>query len=169
MKIPRVGIRSTRPKRPKESIDDNQPTATPGSIHPNAIRTMANSVPNDKLLDEANNVFCYAALADKQHGTIYTDANGALSARSLDGNQYYLIAYDYDTNYIFAVPITGMTDDYIIAGFKTVFAQLRDKGYKPTFNVPDNQAALSIKRYLKTQECAWQFVKPSNHRVNAAE
>ena len=55
----------------------------------------------------ANNVFCYAALADKQLGTMYTDATGALPVLSLEGLQYFFVAYDYDTNYIFAIPIAN--------------------------------------------------------------
>ena len=48
-----------------------------------------------------NNIFCFAALVDKQNGTLYTDATGALPVVSLEGNQYYFVAYDYDTNAIF--------------------------------------------------------------------
>ena len=50
-----------------------------------------------------------------------------------------------------------------------MFTSLNEKGFKPQFNVTDNQAANSIKRYLTQQKCKWQFVKPTNHRVNAAE
>ena len=32
-------------------------------------------IPNDE--PQANNIFCYASLADKQQGTLYTDATGA--------------------------------------------------------------------------------------------
>ena len=41
-------------------------------------------------LHEVNNMFCYAALADKKAGTMYTDQTGALPAISLDGHQYFL-------------------------------------------------------------------------------
>ena len=47
---------------------------------------------------QVNNIFCLEALAESRIGTFYTDATGALPAISLDGNQYYFIAYDYDTN-----------------------------------------------------------------------
>ena len=63
-------------------------------IHPNTIR--ATAIPPSNVPDR--NIFCYAALSDKQQGTLYTDAMGALPARSMDANQYYFIAYDYDTN-----------------------------------------------------------------------
>jgi hypothetical protein len=56
-------------------------------------------IPND---EQTNNIFCFAALTDKQAGTIYTDATGALPTISLDGHPYYFITYDYNSNYIFA-------------------------------------------------------------------
>ena len=55
------------------------------------------------------------------------------------------MAYDYDTNYIFAIPIKNVTDDTIMVAFKEVFQQLKDKGHKPTFNVTYNQATKPIK------------------------
>ena len=118
---------------------------------------------------EVSNVFCYAALADKQKGTFYTDATGALPTVSLDGNQYYFIAYDYDSNYIFALPIKDVKDATLVNACKDVFKILKDKGYKPALNITDNQAVRPLKEYLKTEECDWQFVEPANHRVNAAE
>ena len=62
-----------------------------------------------------------------------------------------------------------MTDKAIITAFEHVFTTLQDKGYKPAFNVTDNQATIPIKKFLKSQNCTWQFVEPHNHRVNAAE
>jgi len=37
-------------------------------------------------------IFCFAALADKQHGTFYTDCTGKLPARALDGQQLFFVA-----------------------------------------------------------------------------
>ena len=118
---------------------------------------------------QVNNIFCFTALADSRTGTFYTDATGALPAISLYGHQYYFIAYDYDTNYIFAIPIKNVTDEAIIEAFKEVFQGLKNKGHKPTFNFTDNQATNPIKAILKTEDCDWKFVEPTNHRVNAAE
>ena len=53
--------------------------------------------------------------------------------------------------------------------FQEVFQQLKDKGHKSTFNVNDNQATKLIKAFLKKEQCDWQFVEPTNHRVNSAE
>jgi hypothetical protein len=84
------------------------------------------------------NLFCYAALADKQHGTFYTDCTGRLPARVLDGQQLFFIAYDYDTNYIFALPLVSTSDSEILVAFKQVHRMLTARGYKPVLNITDN-------------------------------
>jgi hypothetical protein len=115
------------------------------------------------------NIFCYAALANKQHSTLYTDCTGRLPARALDGQQLFFIAYDYDTNYIFALPLNSTSDSEILEAFKQVHKGLTTKGYKPVFNVMDNQAAAPIKTFMESQQGTTQFVEPNNHRVNAAK
>ena len=162
MKRPRPGIQSTKVKKTEncEPVKINKI-----QIHPNAIR--ATTIPPDNVPD--SNIFCYATLADKQQGTLYTYATGALPARSMDANQYYFIAYDYDTNYIFAEPIPNVTDETIITTFKTIYKTLVAKGHKPLLNITDNQATKPLKKFLKEKKCKWQFVEPNNHRVNAAE
>jgi hypothetical protein len=118
---------------------------------------------------DTHNIFCYATLADKMKGTIYTNSTGALPARLHNGNQYFFIAYAYDPNYIYALPIQSGSSKHIIDAFETVFNDLTAKGHKPVFNVTDNQAAAAIKTFLNEHDCAWQIVEPHNHRVNAAE
>ena len=62
-----------------------------------------------------------------------------------------------------------MEDKSIIVAFNEIFIDLTNKGYKPTFNVMDKQATTLLKEYLAKENCAWQFVEPTNHRVNTAE
>ncbi|KAL7525922.1 hypothetical protein ACHAWF_002559, partial [Thalassiosira exigua] len=103
----------------------------------------------------ASNIFCFATLAGKHTGTIYTDCTDHLPAVSLEENYYFLIAYNYDNNYIFARPMKDVKDSAV--------------GYKPTFHVTDNQTTKPLKEFLRTKDCEWQFVEPNNHRVNATE
>ena len=63
-------------------------------------------IPNDE--PQTNNNFSYDALAEKKEGTLYTDATGAFQEISLNGTQYFFVAYDYVTNYIFALPIANV-------------------------------------------------------------
>ena len=73
------------------------------------VPTDASIIPQDPT-GTVNNIFCSAALEDKLQGTLYTDSTGALSAILLNGYQYFFVADDYDTNYIFVEPIANLTD-----------------------------------------------------------
>ena len=79
------------------------------------------------------------------------------------------MAYDYDTNEISAIRMENLKDETVMAAFNKIFTDLTNKGYKPTFNVMDIQTTTPLKEYLAKENCAWQFVEPTNHRVNAAE
>ena len=65
--------------------------------------------------------------------------------------QACFVAYDCDTNLMFAKPCPDFKDATIIAAFEEVFNKLKAKGYKPKFNVTDNPATVPIKAFLKTQ------------------
>eukprot|EP00804_Cyclotella_cryptica_P004885 CCRYP_004953-RA/>CCRYP_004953-RA protein AED:0.21 eAED:0.22 QI:0/0/0/1/0.5/0.33/3/0/1060 len=169
MKRPRTGIQSTRPTLTGPNTTPVAPPSNvPDDTPPDEPMTAPHFIPPD-ITDTTCNVFCFAALADKHHGTMYTDATGALPAVTLEGNQYYLVAYAYDPNYIYATPLRNLRDESIMTAFDYVFQDLKSKGYNPTFNITDNQATNPIKAYLGTENCKWQFVEPNNHRVNAAE
>ena len=162
---------------------DNMPFLTPELILKHLEKTPATAKGRMKLRSmglrstrcttitkpTANNIFCFAALADKQHGTFYTDCTGNLPVRALDGQQLIFVAYDYDTNYIFAIPIDSTTSEDIMTAFRSVVETLTAHGYTPTFNVTDNQAATAIKQYCVSKNITVQLVEPHNHRVNAAE
>ena len=68
------------------------------------MHLMDGSKSSEGVSDKENNVFCFAALADKEEGTVYTDATGALPVVSLNGKQYYIVMYDYDNKYVNALP-----------------------------------------------------------------
>ena len=84
LRRPPKGLRSTRNSKQQQT----QPPITQNVPH--IIQNKEEQPANDGM----NNVFCFAALADKQKGTMYTDATGALPAVSLEGNQYFFVAYD---------------------------------------------------------------------------
>jgi hypothetical protein len=111
----------------------------------------------------AAQVFCYAALADKQANTFYTDCAGNLPACALDGQQLFFVAYAYDPNYIFAVPIKSTTTKDIMDAFASVYNCLEAHGYKSAFAVADNQAAPAIKSFMSACNGTVQLVEPNNH------
>eukprot|EP00804_Cyclotella_cryptica_P017799 CCRYP_001204-RA/>CCRYP_001204-RA protein AED:0.46 eAED:0.46 QI:0/0/0/1/1/1/2/0/194 len=91
-----------------------------------------------------------------------TPARKHLPAVMLEGNQYYLVAYAYDPNYM-RHPY-AIYDESIMTAFDQVFQDLKAKGYKPTFNVTDNQATTPIKAYLGTEDCKWQLSSQTTTR-----
>ena len=117
-------------------------------------------------------MFCYAALVDKQTGTLYTDATGALPVRSLEGNQYYYVAYDYDHNYIFAETIPDVKDDTVVKAMTKIFTLLEEKGFTPKLNIMDNQAtneSQSITVDKRMQLAIRRTIQPSSQcgrRIN---
>ena len=95
MKRPRGGIRSTRKKNKTEfEMEWEEQKRIDEDMHPTNGSTASEGV------NKINNVFCFAALAEKEKGIEYTDATGALPVLSVDGHQYYMVAYDYDNNFI---------------------------------------------------------------------
>ena len=142
MKKQRANVRSTRVNR----RSNEEPTIAI-ELRPDAFR-QAQQRPVETeapVVSQECNVFCCAALGDTRTGTFYTDMTGAFPTMSLEGMQYYFIAYDYDTNNTFAVPTKDLKDDTIITAFEGVFNNLKSKGYTPKFNVTDNQATGPIK------------------------
>ena len=96
----------------------------------------AMNVTNSNVIEgshSASNVFCCAALGDTTAGIFYTDMTGSFQVTSLESMQGYFVAYDYDTNTIFAKPCPDFKDATIIAAFKEVFNEFKAKGYKPKF------------------------------------
>ena len=133
MKKPKQGIRSTRKNQCEEVMDAED-------MHPtNRSKTSEGGGEHEA------NFFCFAALADKEKGTVYTDATGALPVMSLNGKQYYIVMYEYDNNYIHALPVSDLRDVTVVAAVDDFFKEMEEKGHKPRLNVSDNQAANALK------------------------
>ena len=111
MKKRRGGVRNTRQEKKDEfEKESEEQLLLDKDMHPAAGSTASENV----IL--SSNVFCFAALAEKEKGTVYTDAIGALSVLSLNGHQYYVGAYDYDNNFIKAQEVSNLKDETIIGG-----------------------------------------------------
>ena len=104
-------------------------------MHPADASTASEGVPTN------NNVFCFAALTEKGKGTVYTDATGALPVLSLDGHQYYIVAYDYDNNFIETKEVSDLKGETIVETVQKIFDKMEADGHRLVLNVTDNQAA----------------------------
>ncbi len=61
-------------------------------------RRNVDSLQLDKEICTAHGIFCFAALADLNTGTMYTNLLGAFPVRSFKSMQYIFVAYIYDLN-----------------------------------------------------------------------
>ncbi|KAL7479986.1 hypothetical protein ACHAW6_005700 [Cyclotella cf. meneghiniana] len=98
-----------------------------------------------------------------------TDLTGRFPTMSLENKQYIFVAYNYTTNAIIVRAITDRESTAIVKAFDNIFSYLEHKGFKPKFNVLDNEASAAITKYLLDEDIKWQFVSPNKHRVNATK
>ena len=82
----------------------------------------------------ANNLFCYAALADKNKNTVYLDATGRFPCTSMEGMQYMLVVYDYTSNAIIIETINNLEAKTICDAYTRVYMALKEKWCEPMFN-----------------------------------
>ncbi|KAL7477254.1 hypothetical protein ACHAW6_003070 [Cyclotella cf. meneghiniana] len=98
------------------------------------------------------------------------DLTGRFPTMSLENKEYIFVAYDdYTTNAIIIQAITDHETATIIDAFNDIFSYLKSKGFKPKFNILDNEASAAITVYLRNNDMIWQFVPPNEHHVNAAK
>jgi hypothetical protein len=86
---------------------------------------------------------------------------------SFDGSVFFVL-YHYESNAILEKPITKLDNMSIFTAYKMYFEELTAKGFKPQFNIMDNQATKHIKNKLTKNECKLQVVEPHNHCANIA-
>ena len=90
---------STKPKPIADS--DNEPTE--------------NAFPTESPRDRSHE--CFAAMFEPT-GQIYSDQTGKFITPSSQGNNYLMIVYDYDSNFIFSEPFKTKSADSILGAYK---------------------------------------------------
>ena len=114
-------------------------------------------------------VFCFAALADRTNGTMYTDLTGHFPVRSYKNMIYIFVAYIYDANAILVQPMPSRNDAAMIQAFDGILDSLRHKVFAPRLNVMDNKCSRAVEQHIRANNMTIQLVAPKDHRVNAAE
>ena len=76
-------------------------------------------------------MFCFAALADVNKDTIYSDLTGRFRVQSFSVIRYIFITYVYTINAILTKPMKAMTNTNMVAIFKDIFKELEGGNRKP--------------------------------------
>ena len=80
------------------------------------------------------------------------------------------IMCNWSSNSILVTPVPDTKSETLIITFKTNIAYLKERGFKPTFNIINNVASKAVQTYLENKaHIKIQLVEPHNHCVNAAE
>jgi hypothetical protein len=74
-------------------------------------------------------MFCFAALANANTVTMYTELTGSFPVRSFKNMQYIFMAYVYDLNAIIVRAMLTCTNTAMITAFKEVITVLQTRGY----------------------------------------
>eukprot|EP00957_Ditylum_brightwellii_P198252 15106312-Ditylum_brightwellii.AAC.1 len=114
-------------------------------------------------------VFLVLKLAEEFKNTLYTDLTGKFPATAQSGNKYVLIAYDYDSNAILAIPVPNRSDPTIIKAVSYIYDYLTNSGFKPALNVLDSEVPAAVKCCLIKTGAKYQLVEPNNNCGNTAE
>ena len=110
-----------------------------------------------------NEMFVFAALADANENTVYTDLTGRFPVRSYSGMQYLFIAHIYTINAILIRPMPSRTDASMIAAFTNIYNYLEAQKCKPKLHVLDNECSQAVRNYVTSKNTTIQLVEPHNH------
>jgi hypothetical protein len=106
---------------------------------------------------------------DRNSSIVYHDLTGSFTFISFNGNVCFFVLYCYESNAIFAKPITGLDNMSIFTAYKMYFEEPTAKWFQPQLNIMDNQATKHIKKILTKNKCKLQVLEPHNHCINAAK
>ena len=146
----RQGVASTK-TQPTKSDDDFHPTALGDSTsRHNALLVAIQPI-------------------QPPSGRLYTDQTGRFPHTSFNGNQYVMVAYDYDSNAILVRPLRNRTGSHLLATMRNIYEFLAQRGLQPSLHILDNEASHDLKKFITSKNTAYQLAPPHTHRRNAAE
>jgi hypothetical protein len=149
----KAGTRSTKSSR----IPQPESPPPPDSMEP------PNQAPQN---DKTNMVFLTIA---EVNGQLFTDQTGRFPVTSNKGNNYIVIFYVVDANYIKSYPIKSRHRTELIKAYDDVYTFLRTRGYRPQLHKLDNETSKDVESFIADNNASHQYTPPDIHRTNPAE
>jgi hypothetical protein len=97
-------------------------------------------------IDTTTHQVCASLMTFTTKETAYADLTGKFPNISARGNQYLLIAYDYDSNAILAEPLKNKTAGEIKRGWIELNNILHSRRVQPSTYILDNEASQDLKK-----------------------
>ena len=117
----------------KKTLRTTQPRVKPQDIH--EAHEYVYSTPETKAACE---MFCFAALANNDEDTLYTDLAGSFPVWFFSENQYMFIAYMYEPRAILVRSMKSREIASMLRAFKDIYNYLRARNFIPKLHVIDN-------------------------------
>ena len=95
--------------------------------------------------DKTNMVFLTLAEVE---GQLFTDQTGRFPVTSSRGNNYIVIFYVVDANYIKSYPIKSRHRTELIRAYDDVYSFLRTRGYRPQLHKLDNETSKDVENFI---------------------
>ena len=102
-------------------------------------------------------------------GQTFSDQTDQFIVPFTSRNKYVFLLYDYDSNYIMAVPIESRTKLQIIAAFKSYIAKLKACGLAPMLHTLDNKPSDELEKFMSKENIKCQFTPTGSHCRNIVE
>ena len=80
-----------------------------------------------------------------------------------------MFLHDYDSNAILDTPLKNKLVIHQLRATQALHEYLNERGLNPKMQVMDNECPNNVKKYLRDNNIAFQFVPLHSHRTNAAE
>ena len=121
-------------------------------------------VPNVKT-----NEVLYALIKEDNIEGAAFDLTGRFPQRSSSGNQYILVGYHFDANYIEGIPLKSRAASVITSAWRELQNKFTLAGVAPKLWILDNETSGELKTAFKQAEVTFQLAPPHQHRTNPAE
>ena len=136
----------------------------------------------DDRVDDADDVFptspspniktnqvAYVLINREEISTAYQDLTGRFPIRSARGNEYVMIGYHFDANYIIGHPVRDRTAGSLTKAWEHIHQEFERAGAAPETWVLDNEFSTEMKKAFTKHDVSYQLVPPNSHQRNLAE
>ena len=96
------------------------------------------------------------SIATAKQAIAYHDLTGRFPYCSSRGNEYLLIAYNYDGNLILAEPIKNRKAPIITKAWRIMNEKFEQAGMQPNTYILDNEAAAELKAAMMKKDIQYQ-------------
>ena len=88
----------------------------------------------------------------------FSDLTGALPHKSIRGNLYVIVMYDYDSNAILVEPIKNRQAATIRDAFLNIHKFIKARGNDPKVYIIDNECSSDLKEAMKSMRYTYNWI-----------